>query len=273
MALVADELSYTYGAGTSYAACALSQVSLTLAPGELLLVVGATGSGKSTLLRLLSGLLEPGEGSVLIDGEAPGKPGRVGIVFQNPETQFFAETVLEDVSFGPRNLHFADATSAATDALASVGMPAEVFGGRSPFTLSGGEARRVAVAGVLAMRPGYLLLDEPTAGLDKSGREAVLGAIQAVREHAGVLVVTHDPEQFLPVADRVLALASGASVFAGDVPELLREPASYEGAGLVLPDIVRVQLLARSRGADMPHIALDQSGAAANVLLALGGRR
>ena len=214
MALVADALSYTYGAGTSFAAPALKDVSLALDAGDLLLVVGATGSGKSTLLRLLSGLLDPDAGTVLVDSEPVGKPGRVGIVFQNPETQFFAETVLDDVSFGPRNLRVPDVDAAACEALEAVGLPAAIFGSRSPFTLSGGEARRAAVAGVLAMRPAYLLLDEPTAGLDRIGRDAVLGAISAVRDRTGVLVVTHD-HRALDVFDSLLEMEDGKLSEAG----------------------------------------------------------
>ncbi len=273
MALVARDLAFTYEAGTAFAAPALDGVSLAVEPGELLLVVGATGSGKSTLLRLLAGLLRPAAGSVSVDGAAPGTPGQVGLVFQNPETQFFAETVLDDVLFGPRNLRFPDAELAAREALASVALPEAGFGARSPFTLSGGEARRAALAGVLAMRPAYLLLDEPTAGLDLTGREAVLAAIAAVRGRAGVLVVTHDPEQFLPVATRVLALAAGAPVFDGTVAELLGDPAPYERAGLVLPEVVRAQLLARARGGSVSHIALDPEGAAEALATATGGAR
>lgn len=273
MALVARDLAYTYEAGTAFAAPALESVSLSVEPGELLLVVGATGSGKSTLLRLLAGLLKPDSGSVLVDDALPGAAGQVGLVFQNPETQFFAETVLDDVLFGPRNLRIPDAERAAREALASVALPEAEFGARSPFTLSGGEARRAAVAGVLAMRPAYLLLDEPTAGLDLVGREAVLAAIAGVRERAGVLVVTHDPEQFLPVATRVLALAAGSPVFDGTVEDLLGDPEPYERAGLVLPDVVRAQLLARARGADIPRVALDPHDAARLLARAAGGAR
>jgi energy-coupling factor transport system ATP-binding protein len=249
MALVAEMLGYTYAAGTTYASRAVADVGLRLEKGELCLIVGSTGSGKSTLLRLLSGLL---------------KPGSVGIVFQNPETQFFAETVSADVAFGPKNLDLPDPDTAARKALLAVGLDPAEFGDRSPFTLSGGEARRAAVAGILAMRPAYLLLDEPTAGLDRRGREAIVAALLAAREEAGVLVVTHDPGPFLAYADRVLVLAAGETVFEGRVEELFGDATGpFERAGLILPDVVRVQVLARLRGAKLQQIAFDVDGAAA----------
>lgn len=272
MALVAEALGYTYAPGTSYASRALAGVGLRLEKGELSLVVGSTGSGKSTLLRLLSGLLEPGTGSVGVDNATGVPRGSVGIVFQNPETQFFAETVSADVAFGPKNLGFTDVDAAVRDALLAVGLDPAEFGDRSPFTLSGGEARRAAVAGILAMRPAYLLLDEPTAGLDRRGREVVVKTLLEAREDAGVLVVTHDPGQFLAHADRVLVLAAGETVFAGGVAELLRDAdAPFERAGLILPDVVRAQVLARSRGAKLERIAFDVQGAAA-VLASARGR-
>ncbi len=157
MALIAEGLGYTYSAGTAYASRALADVDLQLQVGELVLVVGSTGSGKSTLLRLLSGLLAPEAGNVLVDGDAGVPRGRVGIVFQNPETQFFAETVTADVAFGPKNLGFTDVDDAVCSALHAVGLDPAEFGERSPFTLSGGEARRAAVAGGPCDAAGYLL--------------------------------------------------------------------------------------------------------------------
>ncbi|MHB1341204.1 MAG: ATP-binding cassette domain-containing protein [Coriobacteriia bacterium] len=273
MALTADRVSYSYGLGTSFASPALRDVSLTIERGGLVLVVGATGSGKSTLLRLLAGLLSPSAGTVDVDGAAPGDKavrGRIGLVFQNPESQFFAETVLDDIRFGPKNLGHPDPERSAVGALRSVGLDPETFGPRSPFTLSGGEARRVAVAGVLALGPDYLLLDEPTAGLDAHGRDAVLAALAAVRTTTGVLVVTHDPEQFLAHADRVVALASGAGAFSGTPAELLADPAPYLRAGLTLPEIVEVQVLARERGAALDHIEFDPVVAARALAEARG---
>lgn len=276
MALVARDLHYSYGAGTSFSVRALTGATVEVHPGDLLVVTGTTGSGKSTLLRLLAGLLEPQQGGVEVDGLSPrarAARGRVGVVFQNPETQFFAETLLADVMFGPRNLGLSDAHEAALSALAAVGLDPAVFGDRSPFTLSGGEARRGAIAGALAMQPRYLLLDEPTAGLDASGRREVLSAIAKHRASAGVVVVTHDPDEFLPQATQVLALADGMPVFAGTVAALLDAPEAYEDAQLRLPEVVRVQTMARQRGAALASISFDPAQAADALVVAWRGTR
>lgn len=269
MALVARDLGYTYSAGAHYQVRALSGVTLELQRGELLVIAGSTGSGKSTLLKLLAGLLQPASGGVAVDGEPPGSRasrGRVAIVFQNPESQFFAETLLADVGFGPRNIGVADPEAAASAALEAVGLDPESFGSRSPFTLSGGEARRGAIAGALAMGAPYLLLDEPTAGLDARGRRDVLYAIAAERMRAGVVVVTHDPDEFFSSATRVLALDAGVPAFDGTVAELTADPSAYEAAGLRLPDVVRAQVLARDRGAVLPVIELEPHAAARSLL-------
>lgn len=265
MGLNARALGYTYGAGTSFAATALEGVDLDLEPGELVLVAGTTGSGKSTLLKLLAGLLAPTAGTIEVDGAAPSARdarGRVAIVFQNPETQFFAETVLADVAFGPRNMGAGDPDRRALAAIEAVGLDPERFADRSPFALSGGEARRVAVAGALAMGARYLLLDEPTAGLDADGRRGVHEAIDAERIRAGIVVVTHDPEEFLGRADRLLVLRDGACAYEGPPSRLLDDAGRFEATGLRLPDIVRVQVLARRRGARIATPAFDPSGAA-----------
>lgn len=269
MALVASGLAYMYGEGTGYQVRALEDIDLTVSSGELVVIAGTTGSGKSTLLRLLAGLLEPQQGTLEVDGLSPRARearGRVALVFQNPEAQFFAESLRADVSFGPRNLGAADPLAAADEALAAVGLDPATFGERSPFTLSGGEARRGAIAGALAMGAPYLLLDEPTAGLDARSRSAVLAAIEGQRATAGVAVVTHDPEEFLPLADRVLALASGRVAFSGSVQALTASPSAYVEAGLRLPEVVRAQLLARERGAAIPRIAFDPAETAALLL-------
>jgi len=273
--LTLERIGYTYGAGTSFAERALDDVSLSVEPGELVLVLGATGSGKSTLLRLAAGLMGPCEGVASIDGEPLTRSsarGTVGLVFQDAESQLFAETVQADVEFGPRNLGADDAAAraAAADALVAVGLDPAAFGARSPFTLSGGEARRAAVAGVLAMRPRYLLMDEPTAGLDASGRRAVSALVREARSRSGVVVVSHTAEEFLGDATRVLLLRRGAVGFWGEAGALVDDPAPFERAGLRAPDVLRVQVLARTRGLDVGAFTLDPRLAAANLARAGG---
>ena len=277
MGLTLQHVGYTYSAGTSLAQLALSDVSLRLEPGELLLVLGATGSGKSTLMRVAAGLLEPQTGQAEIDGEKLTRAtarGAVGLVFQDAESQLFAETLAADVAFGPRNLGVsADLVgSRVDDALAMVGLPPSEYAERSPFTLSGGEARRAAIAGVLAMRPRYLLLDEPTSGLDARGRRAIRAAIAAARRDSGVVVVSHSAEEFLGQADRVLLLAGGGVAFAGPARLLLDDPARFATVGLTAPSLLRVQQIARDAGHDAGAFSLDPR-AVAFALARAGGWR
>jgi energy-coupling factor transporter ATP-binding protein EcfA2 len=266
-----------YAPGTAMASRALDGVSLVLEPGTLTVVLGPTGSGKTTLLRAAAGLLPLQRGAVDVDGRPVSGPasarGAVGLVFQRPESQFFALSVEEDCAFGPRNLGRspAQARADARDALAGVGLDPDEFGPREPWSLSGGEARRAALAGVFAMRPRYLLMDEPTAGLDAAGRASVCAAIASLRAEAGVLVVTHDPESFLDTADSVLALREGRCVFEGDVPGFLAALPGLAAAGVVEPpEVPRTLLLARSRGARIEGaLTLDPNGAASMLAAAV----
>ena len=282
MPLTLSHVSCAYAPGTSLASVALEDVSLTLAAGELVVVLGPTGSGKTTLLRAAAGLLPIFGGTV----EADGRPvtgrgavrGTVGLVFQRPESQFFSLTVEEDCAFGPRNLgrSSAEALADARSALSAVGLDPADFGPREPWSLSGGEARRAALAGVLAMRPRYLLLDEPTAGLDADGRRAVTTAVDHARRDAGVVVVTHDPEAFLERADRVLVLREGRAVFVGDMAALLSELEGLSRSGAVQPpEVPRALMLARERGlAVTGTLTLDPLAAAAQLAAAVdSGRR
>jgi energy-coupling factor transport system ATP-binding protein len=268
-------VGFSYPVASGADAPAVDHVSLSVAPGELVLVLGATGSGKSTLLRIAAGLLEPSSGTAAIDGEPLSRAsarGAVGLVFQDAEAQLFAESVLDDVAFGPANLGASreDARTAARDALVRVGLPPEDFAARSPFGLSGGEARRAAIAGVLAMSPRYLLMDEPTAGLDARGRGAVRDLIRAARERSGVVVVSHSADEFLGDADRVLLLACGREAFAGAAADLVTHPETFADAGLAAPGVLRLQQLAVERGLVLPDFSLDPD-AVAHALASAGG--
>ena len=276
MALTLTDIAYRYPvASAPECAPALDGVSLTVEPSELVLVLGATGSGKSTLLRIAAGLLGATAGEASIDGEpltGRSARGAVGLVFQDAEAQLFAETVADDVAFGPCNLGATapEAAETAREALQRVGLDPEVYGQRSPFGLSGGEARRAAIAGVLAMGPRYLLLDEPTAGLDARGRAAVRALIGAERARSGIVVVSHSAAEFLGEADRVLLLADGRAAFEGTADQLVADPSAFERAGLTAPDVLRVQMLAVAAGAAPSGFSLDPNEAARRLTPAGG---
>lgn len=227
MPLNLQNVTFTYMKGTPFEKTALSDVSLQIEKGEFVAVIGHTGSGKSTLVQHLSGLLHPDKGSVTVDGvnlnakNAAAKKARnsVGMVFQYPEHQIFAETVYEDIAFGPRNKGFDpdEVDRAVRDAMAFVGLDFDSFAKRSPFRLSGGQMRRVAIAGVIAMEPDYLILDEPSAGLDPRSRDAVFKEVMALYKKRGiaVILVTHNMEEAARYASRLLVISGGQVILDG----------------------------------------------------------
>lgn len=207
MSIKVDHISYTYMPGAPYEKEALKEIFLEIKKGEFIAVIGHTGSGKSTLVQHFNGLLHPTKGQVSLDGvdlagktkEARSARNKIGMVFQYPEQQLFAETVYEDIAFGPKNmgLPYEEIKERVTDAMRFVGLDFETFAGRSPFSLSGGQMRRVAMAGVVAMNPDYLILDEPSAGLDPGVREAIFEEIMALykKRKIGIIMVTHSMEE------------------------------------------------------------------------------
>jgi energy-coupling factor transport system ATP-binding protein len=218
--LTLDEVSYSYPLPGREDAPAVTGVSFSVEPGEIFCIAGANGSGKSTLAQICAGLLAPGSGSVVYgDGVVGGRTGlrefrrRVGLVFQSPEDQLFADTVSKDIAFGPRNhgLRGEELAAAVSRAADLVGLPLEQLGDRSPFSLSEGEKRRVALAGVLALNPDILLLDEPFIGLDYDGRERLKNALATYREErdASMIIVTHELSDVWPLASRFALLAEG----------------------------------------------------------------
>ena len=257
------DLCYTYGAGMPFAHAALRGVSVTFEEGSLTAVIGHTGSGKSTLAQHLNGLLKPESGEILLEGkniwEDPKKIRdvrfKVGMVFQYPEYQLFEDTVEKDIAFGPRNMGLSEEEIAARvkEAAAAVGL-SDTLLQKSPFDLSGGEKRRAAIAGVLAMRPRVLVLDEPTAGLDPVGREQMLRQIEQYREthDATVLLISHSMEDVARLADRVLVLKDGEVAMYDTAPAVFARADELEAMGLTVPLVARVFAALRQRGVPVP---------------------
>ena len=252
-------LTHTYGIGTPFRRSAVEDVSFAVEQGEFLGIIGHTGSGKSTLIQHLNGLLKPTSGQILLDGKdiwAEPKKIRsvrfqVGLVFQYPEYQLFEETVYKDISFGPRNQGKTGEAldHAVREAARLVGLRDEQLE-KSPFELSGGQKRRVALAGVLAMEPKVLVLDEPTAGLDPAGRENLMANIREYHRHknATILLVSHSMDEIAQNVDRILVLKSAHILMSGTPAEIFTRAEELLSAGLDVPQITRVALSLRDRG-------------------------
>ena len=252
-------LTHTYGIGTPFRRSAVEDVSFAVEQGEFLGIIGHTGSGKSTLIQHLNGLLKPTSGQILLDGKdiwAEPKKIRsvrfqVGLVFQYPEYQLFEETVYKDISFGPRNQGKTGEAldHAVREAARLVGLRDEQLE-KSPFELSGGQKRRVALAGVLAMEPKVLVLDEPTAGLDPAGRENLMANIREYHRHknATVLLVSHSMDEIAQNVDRILVLKSAHILMSGSPAEIFTRAEELLSAGLDVPQITRVAMSLRDRG-------------------------
>ncbi|WP_325200227.1 energy-coupling factor transporter ATPase [Oscillibacter sp.] len=252
-------LTHTYGIGTPFRRSAVEDVSFAVEQGEFLGVIGHTGSGKSTLIQHLNGLLKPTSGQILLDGRdiwAEPKKIRnvrfqVGLVFQYPEYQLFEETVYKDISFGPRNQGKTGEAldHAVREAARLVGLRDEHLE-KSPFELSGGQKRRVALAGVLAMEPKVLVLDEPTAGLDPAGRENLMANIREYHRNKGttILLVSHSMDEIAQNVDRILVLKSARILMSGTPAEVFTRAEELLSAGLDVPQITRVAMSLRDRG-------------------------
>lgn len=257
--LTIEDVSYTYGDGTPFCKKALDHISLTLAEGQITGIIGHTGCGKSTLVQQMNGLLRPNTGRVLLRGkdiwEEPKKIReihfRVGLVFQYPEYQLFEETVEKDIAFGPKNMGLSEEEihRRVLESLDFVGLDKELLE-QSPFELSGGQKRRVAIAGVIAMEPEILILDEPAAGLDPKGREDIFGGLRAYQQKTGrtVLIVSHSMEDMAKYADRILLLNEGKLLREGSTREVFAETALLRSVGLNIPQITEVMHLLKEGG-------------------------
>ena len=266
-----DHLTHTYSAGTPFQRSAVKDMSLDILPGEFLGVIGHTGSGKSTLIQHLNGLLKPTDGHIYLNGQdiwADPKQIRqvrfhVGLVFQYPEYQLFEETVYKDVAFGPKNMGLDDGEidRRVRQSVQAVGLSADVLE-KSPFALSGGQKRRVAIAGVMAMEPEVLILDEPTAGLDPVGRSEILGNIQAYRKakNATIMMVSHSMEDVARLTDRLLVL--NGSKLAMDAPpaQVFTHAEELTQMGLNIPQVTQAFLELKKLGLDVKNVyTIDQA--------------
>ncbi|HEX8730848.1 MAG TPA: ATP-binding cassette domain-containing protein [Ktedonobacterales bacterium] len=264
MTILVDHLTVIYHPGSPLERVALRNVNLRVEDGSCAAIVGVTGSGKSTLAQCLNGLLTPTSGRVVVDDielTSRGLAGetlralrrRVGLLFQFPEGQLFAPTIGADVAYGPGQMRLkrAEVEERTRWALRAVALPDDdAFLARSPFALSGGQRRRVALAGVLAMRPGIVVLDEPSAGLDAEAREEIYATLRALRERERLtlVVISHDMAEVAALAETVLALRDGQTALAGPTAAVFRQTEAIEAAGLLPPPLAQVAALARARG-------------------------
>ncbi len=264
-------LSYTYSAGTPFEHKALEDVSFRVCPGEFVGIIGHTGSGKSTLMQQLNGLLKPGAGSVFLDGKDIWSDKkltrqarfRVGLVFQYPEYQLFEETVYKDIAFGPKNMGLSseEVDRRVREAAGFVGLT-EAQLQVSPFDLSGGQKRRVAIAGVIAMEPEVLILDEPTAGLDPVGRAGILKNIESYRKakNATIMMVSHSMEDVARLTDRLLVLNGSHLAMDGTPAEVFTHAEELQKMGLNIPQVTQVFLHLKKLGLEVANVyTIDQA--------------
>ena len=267
MSIEVRDVCYVYEAGSPHSKAALDHVSLTIEKGEFIGIIGHTGSGKSTLIQHLNGLLKPTHGEILYDGvnilehkeNLRQLRQKVGLVFQYPEHQLFEMTIWKDVAFGPTNMKLPqeEISRRVESALSMVGI-SSAFYQKSPFELSGGQKRRVAIAGVLAMEPDYLILDEPTAGLDPMGRDAILGKVMELHRELGMtaVLVSHSMEDVARYVNRILAMDEGRVKFDGEPRAVFSHREELEAMGLGVPQVTKLGSMLQNRGFRMEDTVL-----------------
>ncbi|NLL77461.1 MAG: energy-coupling factor transporter ATPase [Clostridiales bacterium] len=259
MAIILDHVSYVYEKGTAMEMAALKDINLVIPDGQFIGLIGHTGSGKSTLVQHLNGLMNPTSGHIYYNGEDIGEDGfnkkklrnDVGLVFQYPEHQLFEIDVFSDVCFGPKNMGLSEkeVQLRAYEALKRVGLEDDYFY-QSPFDLSGGQKRRVAIAGVLAMKPEVLILDEPTAGLDPKGRDEILDQIATLRKETGitVILVSHSMEDVAKYVDRIIVMNQGSIMYDDEPRKVFRHYRELEEVGLAAPQVTYIMQAFREKG-------------------------
>ena len=286
MSIVIEHLNYVYMQGGPYETKALDDVSLTIHDGEFVGLIGHTGSGKSTLVQHLNGLILPTSGQITVDGmdladkntDKRAIRRRVGLVFQYPENQLFEETVAKDIAFGPKNLGLdeAEIDRRVRTAMRRVALDYDKLSQRSVFELSGGQMRRVAIAGVLAMEPQTLVLDEPCAGLDPKGREEILGLISDLHRESGatIVMVSHSMDDVAALAERVIVMNHGKVAMDGAPREVFSRGEELRAIGLDVPQAVELAQKLREKGFDVPEgiYRLEEVRAAVEAIVGKGGR-
>lgn len=286
MSIVIEHLNYVYMQGGPYETKALDDVSLTIHDGEFVGLIGHTGSGKSTLVQHLNGLILPTSGQITVDGmdladkntDKRAIRRRVGLVFQYPENQLFEETVAKDIAFGPKNLGLdeAEIDRRVRTAMRRVALDYDKLSQRSVFELSGGQMRRVAIAGVLAMEPQTLVLDEPCAGLDPKGREEILGLISDLHRESGatIVMVSHSMDDVAALAERVIVMKHGKVTMDGAPREVFSRGEELRAIGLDVPQAVELAQKLREKGFDVPEgiYKIEEVRAAIEAIVGKGGR-
>lgn len=277
MALILDKVNYTYEAGSGFEKHALKDVSCAIDKGEFIGLIGHTGSGKSTLIQHMNGIIKATSGNIFFDGEDIYDKdydmcklrNKVGLVFQYPEHQLFETDIFKDVCFGPRNqgLSEKDVQLRAFEALRLVGLEENLYY-QSPFDLSGGQKRRAAIAGVLAMRPDYLILDEPTAGLDPKGRDEILGHIRKLHDETGiaVILVSHSMEDVARYVDRIMVMNQGQLIYDDKPRNVFAHYKELERVGLAAPDVTYIMNELRDAGLDVDTDAITIEEAKESIL-------
>lgn len=285
MSIEVRNLTYIYDPGMPGETVALSDVSFDVSDGEVLGIIGHTGSGKSTLLQHLNGLIKPASGEIYVDGQCitDGKAKmtdvrrKVGLVFQYPEYQLFEETVAKDVAFGPKNLGMdeAEIEERVKTAIGLVGLDYEEIKDMSPFELSGGMKRRAAIAGVIAMDPKILILDEPTAGLDPAAHRDILAMVRHIHDEMGIILifVSHNMADIAALSDRVLVMSEGSIALSGTPAEVFSQGKRLEGMGLGLPPAREIVELIKSKAPGFKSDALTIDEAAEDIKTYLEGKR
>ncbi len=264
MKLKVENLSYIYAPGTPHEKHALKDISFVVESGEFIGLIGHSGSGKSTLVQQLNGLEKPTSGTITVgervitgkNADTKGLCFEVGLVFQYPEQQLFAETIYQDIAFGPSNMGLSqkEIDLRVRTAMELVGLPFSMAD-KSPFAVSGGQKRRVAIAGVLAMEPGILILDEPTAGLDPKGRDEILDSIRRIHKHMGmtVILVSHSMEDVAKYCDRLLVLNEGELMLQGTLAEVFSHANELKKVGLSVPQVTEMTQKLREKGIRLPE--------------------